>query len=48
MSRSGSRLRRLAPAAGSSLHGAVTAVTTYQPGTGGLPAAGSVFGHAAR
>ncbi|MDP9681490.1 trypsin-like serine protease [Streptomyces griseoviridis] len=28
--------------------GAVGAVTTYQPGTGGLPAAGSRFGYAAR
>ncbi|MDQ0909716.1 hypothetical protein QFZ22_005701 [Streptomyces canus] len=28
--------------------GTVAAVTTYQPGTGGLPAAGSRFGYAAR
>ncbi|MFI9760790.1 trypsin-like serine protease [Streptomyces sp. NPDC051963] len=28
--------------------GTVAAVTTYQPGTGGLPAAGDRFGHAAR
>ncbi len=28
--------------------GAVAAVTTYQPGTGGLPAAGDRFGYAAR